>query len=92
MEDAVRVCDVEDAIRTKVRTRRMRLAEFFKDYDRLRSGFITMAQFRHCLDDYFLIKELFKMNFKLYLSFFIIPKKANFNCDTNLNGLNFNRI
>ena len=41
MSEHVSVSEVEDAIRTKVQTRRMRLAEFFKDYDRLRSGCIT---------------------------------------------------
>jgi Ca2+-binding EF-hand superfamily protein len=55
MADSVKVTEVEHAIRTKVQTRRMRLAEFFKDYDRLRSGCITKEQFRHTLDDYFLI-------------------------------------
>mgnify|MGYP000104227356 CR=1 FL=1 len=55
MAESVKVAEVEHAIRTKVQTRRMRLAEFFKDYDRLRSGCITKEQFRHTLDDYFLI-------------------------------------
>lgn len=40
----------EDSIRTEVSTKRVRVSEFFKDFDRLRSGFITISQFKRCLD------------------------------------------
>ena len=32
---------IEDDIRTAVNARKVRLTEYFKDYDRLRTGFIT---------------------------------------------------
>lgn len=41
--------DIEDVlalIRKKVKQERMRLGEFFKDFDKLRSGSITVSQFR----------------------------------------------
>nr|XP_054773761.1 uncharacterized protein LOC129281858 [Lytechinus pictus] len=44
---------VEDHIRTYVLSKMVRVAEFFKDFDSLRSGFVTRAQFRRCLDQGF---------------------------------------
>ncbi|KAI8521606.1 hypothetical protein Bbelb_013600 [Branchiostoma belcheri] len=41
---------LEDEIRTVAQTKRVRVSEFFKDFDRLRSGFITASQFKRCLD------------------------------------------
>ncbi|KAK7111168.1 uncharacterized protein [Littorina saxatilis] len=38
-----------DEIRTLVQTKRIRVTEFFHDYDKLRSGFVTAAQFFRCL-------------------------------------------
>jgi Ca2+-binding EF-hand superfamily protein len=41
--------DIEDVIariRTACKQQRIRIAEFFRDFDKLRSGFITEAQFR----------------------------------------------
>ena len=38
--------DVIARIRTKAKQQGIRIAEFFRDFDRLRSGFITAAQFR----------------------------------------------
>ena len=32
---------VDDEIRTLVQTKRIRVTEFFQDYDKLRSGFVT---------------------------------------------------
>ena len=48
----VSVTAVEDAIRTSVKTKRIRVSEFFQDFDRLRSGFITPSQFKRCLDHF----------------------------------------
>ncbi|XP_011673543.2 uncharacterized protein LOC594672 [Strongylocentrotus purpuratus] len=44
---------VEDHIRTFVLSKSVRVAEFFKDFDSLRSGFVTRGQFRRCLDQGF---------------------------------------
>lgn len=40
----------EEDIRTEVRTKRVRVSEFFQDFDRLRSGYITESQFKRCLN------------------------------------------
>lgn len=40
----------EEKIQTEVRTKRIRVSEFFKDFDRLRSGCITESQFKRCLN------------------------------------------
>ncbi|XP_072165025.1 uncharacterized protein [Diadema setosum] len=44
---------IEDHIRTFVLSKRVRVAEFFKDFDSLRSGFVTRPQYRRCLDQGF---------------------------------------
>lgn len=44
---------VEDNIRRVVNARNVRLTEYFKDFDRLRTGFITKTQFDRCLDQLF---------------------------------------
>ena len=41
---------VEEDVRTRVQTQRVRITEFFHDYDRLRSGFVTAGQFKRVLD------------------------------------------
>lgn len=38
--------DIEDKIRQVVNARKVRLTEYFKDFDRLRTGFIT-SMFEH---------------------------------------------
>ena len=43
---------IEDGIRTIMLTKRVRVTEFFKDFDRLRSGFITETQFQRGLDQF----------------------------------------
>lgn len=43
---------VEDNIRTTMLTKRIRVTEFFKDFDRLRTGCITESQFQRCLDQF----------------------------------------
>lgn len=45
--------DIEDKIRQVVNARKVRLTEYFKDFDRLRTGFITKSQFDRCLDQLF---------------------------------------
>ncbi|ORZ38445.1 hypothetical protein BCR44DRAFT_1428282 [Catenaria anguillulae PL171] len=40
---------VEDRIRSHVFHARIRISEYFKDYDRLHSGYISFSQFRRCL-------------------------------------------
>ncbi|KAL9961377.1 hypothetical protein ACROYT_G030301 [Oculina patagonica] len=45
--------DIEDKIRKVVNARKVRLTEYFKDFDRLRTGFITKSQFDRCLDQLF---------------------------------------
>ena len=44
--------NIEDGIRTTMQTKRIRVTEFFKDFDRLRSGFITESQFQRGLDQF----------------------------------------
>ncbi|CAK8698532.1 unnamed protein product [Clavelina lepadiformis] len=46
------VGNVENDIRTVLKTKRVRVSEFFKDFDRLRSGYITASQFKRCLDQF----------------------------------------
>lgn len=41
---------IENKIRIHVESNRIRLTEFFIDYDRLRSGYVTRAQFSRVLD------------------------------------------
>ncbi|KAK3798859.1 hypothetical protein RRG08_050238 [Elysia crispata] len=40
---------VEENIRTVAQTKRIRVNEFFQDYDKLRSGFVSAPQFFRCL-------------------------------------------
>lgn len=53
---------LEDRLRATVFKNRIRLNEFFKDYDPLRSGFVTQSQFRRCVD--ILQLELTETEFK----------------------------
>jgi hypothetical protein len=41
--------DVEDRIKAMVVMKRVRIAEFYKDFDKLRKGKVTCAQFRSVL-------------------------------------------
>ena len=43
---AVALKEVEDKIRKAVHARNVRLTEYFKDFDRLRTGFITSKLFK----------------------------------------------
>ncbi|XP_033106808.1 uncharacterized protein LOC117108769 [Anneissia japonica] len=45
--------EIEDHIRTAVLSKRVRVSEFFKDYDRLRTGYVTRSRFLRCLDQSF---------------------------------------
>jgi len=47
------VMEVEDKIRNGILARHARTDEFFKDFDRLRTGFISKAQFVRCLDQHY---------------------------------------
>ncbi|XP_002741846.1 uncharacterized protein LOC100373451 [Saccoglossus kowalevskii] len=47
------VTHLEDQIRTQLLSKRVRVTEFFKDYDRLRSGYMTISQFKRVLDQSF---------------------------------------
>nr|CAB3262790.1 uncharacterized protein LOC100183292 [Phallusia mammillata] len=47
---------IENDIRTTLKTKRVRVSEFFKDFDRLRSGYITPSQFKRCLDQFLGLK------------------------------------
>ncbi|RUS91000.1 hypothetical protein EGW08_001217, partial [Elysia chlorotica] len=42
-------CAVEENIRTVAQTKRIRVNEFFQDYDKLRSGYVSAPQFFRCL-------------------------------------------
>ncbi|XP_071808477.1 uncharacterized protein [Asterias amurensis] len=44
---------IEDHIRKFMLSKRVRVAEFFKDFDNLRSGCVTKSQFKRCLDQSF---------------------------------------
>jgi len=50
--------DIEDKIRQVVNTRKVRLTEYFKDFDRLRTGFIT-SKFEHylCITNHWKLKR-----------------------------------
>lgn len=41
---------LEDRIRTVTFQKRIRINEFFKDFDPLRSGYVSQPQFRRCLN------------------------------------------
>ncbi|KAK3583614.1 hypothetical protein CHS0354_039437 [Potamilus streckersoni] len=41
--------NIHNSIRTLAQTKRIRVTEFFQDFDKLRSGFITVPQFFRCL-------------------------------------------
>lgn len=41
---------IEEKIRVKTISMGLRVTEFFHDFDRLRSGFVTRSQFKRCLD------------------------------------------
>ncbi|XP_022079913.1 uncharacterized protein LOC110973400 [Acanthaster planci] len=47
------VDSIEDRIRKFMLSKRVRVAEFFKDFDNLRSGCVTASQFKRCLDQGF---------------------------------------
>ena len=49
MAAAVAASNLENDIRTLAQTKRIRVTEFFQDFDKLRSGFITEQQFFRCL-------------------------------------------
>jgi hypothetical protein len=40
---------IESKIRSHVYSARLRISEYFKDYDRLHSGYISKSRFRRCL-------------------------------------------
>merc|ERR1719193_1753013 len=44
---------IESSIRKFMLAKRVRVAEFFKDFDNLRSGCVTATQFKRCLDQSF---------------------------------------
>lgn len=48
--------NIEAKIRHTTQTKRIRVSEFFKDYDPLRSGFISETQFCRCLDQHIGLK------------------------------------
>ncbi|XP_062506736.1 uncharacterized protein LOC134183259 [Corticium candelabrum] len=50
---AVSTHRVENKLRSAVKSRQVRVNEFFKDFDRLRNGFITRDQFQRCLNQHF---------------------------------------
>eukprot|EP00731_Ephydatia_muelleri_P005665 Em0002g1841a len=52
MATAALQLDVEDKLRAAAKSRSIRVSEFFKDYDTLRSGFITRTQFQRSLDQH----------------------------------------
>lgn len=60
-----------NSIRTLAQTKRIRVTEFFQDFDKLRSGFVTAPQFSRCLWQTLGIQlspaqeELVKMNYDL---------------------------
>ncbi|XP_038638944.1 uncharacterized protein LOC119956125 [Scyliorhinus canicula] len=47
---AAYVEEIEDKIRRKVLSKRIRISEYFGDYDKLHSDYITRSQFLRCLD------------------------------------------
>ncbi|GCB74667.1 hypothetical protein scyTo_0003758 [Scyliorhinus torazame] len=47
---ATYVEEIEDKIRRKVLSKRIRISEYFGDYDKLHSDYITRSQFLRCLD------------------------------------------
>ncbi|CAB4029917.1 Hypothetical predicted protein [Paramuricea clavata] len=53
---SVSIKHIEDRIRNAVNAKKVRCTEYFKDYDRLRTGYITSAQFERCLDQLFSVQ------------------------------------
>lgn len=56
-KESYQVCmsvnDVEDKIRYATQMRYARTDEYLKDFDRLRSGYVTKVQLKRCLDQHF---------------------------------------
>ncbi len=73
--------DVEDVcarIRQVCSQRRIRISEFFRDFDKLRTGYITNAQFRIGLN---LGKvQISSEEFKLLTEYFKAPKEGEHIC------------
>lgn len=44
---------IEDKVRNSIAARRARTDDYLKDFDRLRTGFVTKAQFDRCLDQHY---------------------------------------
>lgn len=69
--------DIEDVlarIRTICKQSRTRVGEFFRDFDKLRSGFITSAQFRIGLNMAKIVLSL--QEFELLSTYFAAPKEG----------------
>jgi len=49
----VTIDNVLNKIKNAISSRKARTDEYFKDFDRLRTGFITKAQFNRCLDQHY---------------------------------------
>lgn len=56
----VSVKQIEDIVRNAVNAKKVRCTEYFKDFDKLRTGYVTTDQFERCLDQIFTVnlKEL----------------------------------
>ena len=67
--------DLLGRIRRIVRERRIRVAEFLRDYDKLRHGNVTKDQFRLCLGMAQI--PLSEAEFKLILDHYECPNKAS---------------
>ena len=67
-----------DTIRTLCLQKRLRINEFFIDFDKLRSGFVSIPQFRRCLSSFGM--ELKDADFDKLVSRFI---------DSSVNKVNY---
>lgn len=69
------VSAVENEIRKGIIARHARTNEFFKDFDRLRTGFISKAQFDRCLDQHYGIVLSPEQDIKLMTKYGNDPKQ-----------------
>ncbi|KAK2184430.1 hypothetical protein NP493_266g02009 [Ridgeia piscesae] len=74
----VNMDDLMARIRHHALTKRLRVSEFFQDFDQLRSGSITKTQFRRCLSDFGLSTlgehDLTDVQFEALAQFYKDPK------------------
>ncbi|XP_055517833.1 uncharacterized protein LOC129713013 [Leucoraja erinacea] len=76
---------VENKIRSTVLAKRIRISEYFGDYDKLHSGYITRSQFLRCLDQTVGVRLTLEESDALF-------RKYDLKCNGTINYRHFNDI